>query len=184
MCVCALPHPSMTCHLTINITPVCCHIFVVGGLCTSVTRVAMLARVFILPLGPPKPDRLKNTGQSSSTASICSYLTTFLPLYFPIISPFSMLFSSVYNLFELIGRKAPFTHSLTTINITINSWSLLCDMYSSKNYIDIIHNTLIILSQKVFITKDHTFHFSQYIYSQKELKKRNIYFILTNIGYI
>jgi len=26
-----------------------------------------------------------------------------------------MLYSSVYNLFALLGRKAPFTHSLTTL---------------------------------------------------------------------
>jgi len=41
-----------------------CHFFVVGGLCTSVTRIAMLAGVFILMLGPPKPDRLKSRGQT------------------------------------------------------------------------------------------------------------------------
>jgi len=36
---------------------------------------------------------------------------TFL-LSFSIISPFSMLYSSIYNLFALLGRKANFTHSL------------------------------------------------------------------------
>jgi len=35
-----------------------------GGLRTSVTRIAMLAGVFILLLGPPKPDRLKVRGQT------------------------------------------------------------------------------------------------------------------------
>jgi len=35
-----------------------------GGLCASVTRIAMLAGVFILLLGPPKPDRLKGRGQT------------------------------------------------------------------------------------------------------------------------
>jgi len=45
--------------------PVCCHIFVVGGLGTSMTRIAMLAEMFILLLlGPPKPDRLKDRGQT------------------------------------------------------------------------------------------------------------------------
>jgi len=31
-----------------------------GGLSTSMIRIAMLAGVFILLLGPPKPDRLKD----------------------------------------------------------------------------------------------------------------------------
>jgi len=44
--------------------PVCCHLFVVGGLRASVIRIAMLAGVFILLLGPPKPDRLKDRGQT------------------------------------------------------------------------------------------------------------------------
>jgi len=33
-------------------------------LCTSMTRRAMLAGVFILLLGPAKPDRLKDSGQT------------------------------------------------------------------------------------------------------------------------
>jgi len=49
---------------TIIIAPVCCHFSVVGGLRTSVTRIAMLTGVFILLLGPPKPDRLKDRGQT------------------------------------------------------------------------------------------------------------------------
>jgi len=44
--------------------PVCCHLFVVGGLRASMTRRALLAGVFILLLGPPKPDRLKDRGQT------------------------------------------------------------------------------------------------------------------------
>jgi len=44
--------------------PACCHLFVVGGLHASVTRIATLAGVFILLLGPPKPDRLKDRGQT------------------------------------------------------------------------------------------------------------------------
>jgi len=61
---------------------VCCHLFVVyfwgggcvppravilsvvGGLRTSMTRISMLVGVFILLLGPPKPDRLKDRGQT------------------------------------------------------------------------------------------------------------------------
>jgi len=35
-----------------------------GGLCTSMTLIAMLAGVFILLLGPPKPDRLNDRGQT------------------------------------------------------------------------------------------------------------------------
>jgi len=42
----------------------CCHLFVVGGLRTSMTPIAMLAGVFILLSGPPKPDRLKVRGQT------------------------------------------------------------------------------------------------------------------------
>jgi len=33
--------------------PACCHLFVVVGMLASVTRIAMLAGVFILLLGPP-----------------------------------------------------------------------------------------------------------------------------------
>jgi len=35
-----------------------------GGLCTPVTRIAMLAGVFIFLVGPPKSDRLKDRGQT------------------------------------------------------------------------------------------------------------------------
>jgi len=41
-----------------------CHLFVVGGLRTSMTWIAMLAGVFILLVGPPKSDRLKDRGQT------------------------------------------------------------------------------------------------------------------------
>jgi len=41
-------------------TPVCCHLFVMGGLHTLMTRIAMPAWVFILLLRSPKPDRLKD----------------------------------------------------------------------------------------------------------------------------
>jgi len=41
-----------------------CHLFVVGGLHASMTRMAMLAGVSILLLGPPGPDRLKDRGQT------------------------------------------------------------------------------------------------------------------------
>jgi len=44
----------------ISLPPVCCHLFVVVGLRTSVTRIAMVAGVFILLVGSPKPDRLKD----------------------------------------------------------------------------------------------------------------------------
>jgi len=69
------------------------------------------------PVKPPKPDRLKDRGQkSSSTASVFLYFPIFFSftflLFYSFISPISMLYSSVCNLFALIGRKAPFTHSL------------------------------------------------------------------------
>jgi len=51
-------------HFTNKIPPVCCHLSVVGGLRTSMTQIAMLAGVFILLLGPTKPDRLKDRGQT------------------------------------------------------------------------------------------------------------------------
>jgi len=38
-----------------------------------------------------------------------------LSYYSPIISPFSMLYSSEYNLLALLGLEAPFTHSLSFI---------------------------------------------------------------------
>jgi len=54
---------------------------------------------------------------SSSTVSSFYLLSYFSFLYFPIvllfISPISVLFTSIYNLFGLHGREAPFTHSLT-----------------------------------------------------------------------
>jgi len=70
----------------INTPPRAVTFSVGGGLRTSVTRTAMLAGVFILLFGPPKPDRLKDRGQTKcSTASIFLYFPIFLPLYFPII---------------------------------------------------------------------------------------------------
>jgi len=39
-------------------------VVVVGGLDTSMTRIAMLTGVFILLIGPPKSDRLKDRGQT------------------------------------------------------------------------------------------------------------------------
>jgi len=42
--------------------PACCHLFVVGGIVYLNDPIAMLAGVFILLLGPPKPDRLKDRG--------------------------------------------------------------------------------------------------------------------------
>jgi len=44
--------------------PVCCNLLVVGGLRTPMTPIAMLAGVFILLVGPPKLDRLKDRGQT------------------------------------------------------------------------------------------------------------------------
>jgi len=45
-------------------SPACCHLFVVGGLRTSVTWIAILAGDFILLVGPPRSDRLKDRGQT------------------------------------------------------------------------------------------------------------------------
>jgi len=42
----------------LSLPPACCHLSVVGGLRTSVTRIDILAGVFILLLVPPKPYRL------------------------------------------------------------------------------------------------------------------------------
>jgi len=90
---------------------VCCHLFVVGGLCTSVTRIAMLAGVSILLIGPPKSDRLKGRDQTKEQHSFClSLLYYFSPLHYStFISPFSVIYSSVYNLVALLGRKATFS---------------------------------------------------------------------------
>jgi len=81
--------------------------FVWVGLRTSMTRIAMLAGVFILLVGPSKSNRLKDRGQASSSSHF--FFFTFL-LFYSFISPISMLFSSIYNLYALLGRKAPFTH--------------------------------------------------------------------------
>jgi len=51
-------------YLLILSPPVCCHLFVVRRLCISMTRIAVLAGVFTLLLGPPKPERLKDRGQT------------------------------------------------------------------------------------------------------------------------
>jgi len=80
------------------------------------TRIAMLAGLFILLLGPPKSDRLKDRGQTEQQHSLFFLFAFFSPLlsYYPslLFLLFSVLYLSVYNLFALIGRKAPFTHSL------------------------------------------------------------------------
>jgi len=107
--------------LNSQLPPACCHLFVVGGLCASVTWIAMLTGLFILLLGPPKSDRLKGRGQTKQQDSFYfSYFPIFLPFTFILFScivyPFSMLYSSVCNLFALIGREAPFTHSLLIHN--------------------------------------------------------------------
>jgi len=66
------------------------------------------------------PDRATQARQvegsrSDKVAAHSLCFPIFLPftflLFSSIISPFLMLYSSVYNLFALIGRKAPFTHS-------------------------------------------------------------------------
>jgi len=94
-----------------TLPPVCCHFFVVGrGLCTSMTRIAILAGIFILH--PSQTGWRIDDRQSSSPFISSSLLSYFSSLYFPIISPCSMLYSSVYNLFALIGRKPlPLTYS-------------------------------------------------------------------------
>jgi len=79
------------------------------------TWIAVLAGVFILLVGPPKPDRLKGRPSSSKSLFLFTFLFfltfTFL-LFYSFISPYSVLCLSVYNLFALLGRKAPLTHSL------------------------------------------------------------------------
>jgi len=88
-----------------------------GAFSTSMTWIAMLAGDFILLVEPPKSDRLKDRGQSSSTVSSFSLFSYFSTLSFPVIllyiSFVSVLLSSIYmyNLFALLGRKAPFTQS-------------------------------------------------------------------------
>jgi len=64
-----------------SLSPVCGHLFVVGGLRASVTRIAMLAGVFILLLGPPKPDRLKDRGQTGLSLFFIPLLS-YSPLVF------------------------------------------------------------------------------------------------------
>jgi len=59
---------------------------VVGGLRTLMTRIAMLAGVLKLLLGPPKLDRLKDRDQTKQQHGFYfSYFTIFPLLYFPII---------------------------------------------------------------------------------------------------
>jgi len=89
--------------MSFNKKPVFCHLFVVVVvvvvLSTSMTRIAMLTGVFILLVGPPKSDRLKDRGQTKKQHSL------FFSLYFPIFLPFTFLFySSIFLLFLCFSR--------------------------------------------------------------------------------
>jgi len=69
--------------------------------------------------------------QSSSTVYSFSLPSFFLPFtflfFFLLISPNSVIFSSIYNLFTLLGCKAPFTHSLTVLTYAnVNPLDLTC----------------------------------------------------------
>jgi len=78
--------------------PPCCHLFVAGGLCTSMTRIAMLAGVLILLLGPPKANRLKDRGRTKQQHSFSfSYFPIFLPLSF-------LLFHCLFLFFPCFTR--------------------------------------------------------------------------------
>jgi len=112
-----------------------------GGLRTSMTRIAMMAGVVYSWLGLPS-----QTGRRIEVRQSCSSLI-FFNLYFPIflpftflllysfVSPFSVLFSSIYNLFALLGRKTPFLHSLFYITnvemyVHVSVCVLICIIYS------------------------------------------------------
>jgi len=118
-------------------TPLVLSPFRGGGLCTSMTRITMLAGVYT----PVRATQARQVWrievrQNSSTASISRFTFLFLsPLlsyYSTFISPVSVLFSSMYHLFALIGRKAPFTHSLTCVFSTVkDSSTAIHELYSS-----------------------------------------------------
>jgi len=139
--------------------PLCYHLFVVGGLRTSMTRIALLAGVFILLLGPLKADRLKDRGQqNSSTAVVSLYFPIFLPLCFPIILQLLLLFlcfSRPYITFLRCSDVKPLslTHSLISgtyisLDCTLNSNVAVCQFILqlapelSDNYSRIQHSNI------------------------------------------
>jgi len=93
-------------------TSVCCHIFVVGDCVPQ-----FLYSWYGLPRQTARRIEVRQTG--STVSSLSFYFPIFLPftflLLYSFISPFSVLFSSIYNIFALLGLKAPFTHSLTLL---------------------------------------------------------------------
>jgi len=99
---------------------VCCHLFVVGGLRTSVTRIAMKDRRqtkyqhSLFPLLPYYPSLLFLLFPCFTRPYITFLRCSDVKLLSLTHSPIPVLFSSihVYNLFALLGRKAPFNHSL------------------------------------------------------------------------
>jgi len=85
-----------------------------GRLRTSLTRIALLAGVLYSWYGPPsQTGRRVEARQTTEQSNLSLYFPIFLPLTFLLfcsfISPISVLLSSVYNFFALLGRKAPFT---------------------------------------------------------------------------
>jgi len=119
-----------------------------GGFHTSMTQIAMLARVLYSCYGHPSHTGWRiEVRQSSSTISSFSLLSYFSPplisFYSTFISPFSVkalsltsicvLFSSICNLFALLGRKAPFTHSHALYWMRLlNQDQMLVDIVYSK----------------------------------------------------
>jgi len=101
-------------------------VVVVGGLCTSMTWIAMLAGVFILLVGPPKSDRLKDKRQTKSQHRLF-FLFTFL-FFSPLLSYYSAL---LFLLFRCLSRPyitfmpcsnvkpLSLTHSIRAIDYSI-----------------------------------------------------------------
>jgi len=50
--------------MNLQYPPACCHLFVVGGIAYFIDPDSYADRSFILLLGPPKSDRLKDRGQT------------------------------------------------------------------------------------------------------------------------
>jgi len=93
-----------------------------GGLCTSMTRIAMLVGVFILLLGPRKSDRLKDRGQTKWQHRLLSFsLLFFFPLFsYSLLFLLFLCFSRPYITFlrclDVIIKPLLLTHSLNKLN--------------------------------------------------------------------
>jgi len=101
-------------------SPASCHLFVVvgWGIVYLNDPDSYAGWSFYTPGRATQARQVEGQRSEKVAAQSLLFLFTFLffslllSFYSTFISPISVLFSSVYNIFTLLGRKAPFTHSL------------------------------------------------------------------------